>query len=797
MCQHSFSPHQTCRQGRANWNANQAALCRYERRLLNYELAVKATAESQQRISRARHANDETDGIRWFEKNLDKLGLDPGGNTGGGGAGAESGTLVPDKETRATFRSRILRAVLDQKFEPGSNAEAMNELRFRGNAGRRARHEREHRRVKTEVDQRRAKTETDSQRAEDARLDSMLTEGRERRAIAAAYWERKHALENRAQSEKERFADMTKAEKAAFEVAFDARGAATRERFASEKAEKDTRADAHRASLRDKRAGKRRHVETMCEEIVRKIVDLTVVASEARVHQGGLPLPPTKWARLKRWFCSPEPFFPDTTAPETPSEPRNRALETKACLQSRNLDRGEGSWRPPKGFVALAPELPAHQSSPLAEALSIARDLVEAKDDGPRESPTYSCHDGDGGGDDRQRVELSVKLVLLGCRDGLYALCAELGQWTSMYICTLDAALECAMEVGAEIATAADAKPGKGRKKSGTAARVKGSVTGDAVGDSGMDAAEVAEAAKKARDAIAQRAFDPDASENDTAAFKEAALAYYALRTNTKKAAAPVPLATVTDLLVKHLACRAPRGRGWILVGYPDSLVESKMLENALSGYVDEDVTAELGGGGKAGKSDPRKKKGKRVSEEEAGQPIPKSGLDAVLNLTEPVSDQPTTQVRPVESQGGERSESEGVHGQPNGVSGKDSDATDLQEKARRADERGEAEGEDGDRVELTKEERDARTAWWASFEGGQLACDVPSEANDERLLETLFLFANITQNRKASRRGRRGVVLRLLARAVCFSGDTIFVPVPFETLRGNEHTAILCWFLL
>lgn len=728
----------TCREGRSKWNANQAALCQYERRLLNYELAVKATAETRQRLSRAQHANDETDGIRWFEKNLDKLGLDPGGNTGGSGAGADSGTLAPDKESRATFRSRLVRAVLDQKFKPGSNAEAMNELRFRGNAGRRARHEREHRRIKTEVDQRRAKTETDAQRTEDERLESTLAEGRERRAIAAAYWERKHALESKAQSDKQRFAEMTEAEKIAFDITFDARAAATRERFASESAERETRADALRASLREKRAGKRRHAETMCAEIARKIVDLTVVASEARAYQGGVPLPPTEWARLKRWFCSSEPIFPDTTPPKTPSEPRNPVLETKACLQRRNLDRGEGNWRPPKRFASLATEAPPQQSSPLTEALSIARDLAEATGDGPRESPTYGCR---GGGD----KGLSAKLVLLGCRYGLDALCAELGGWTSMYVCKLDTALECAMEVGAEMATAADTKTGKGRK-SATVAGGKGSVASGAVDDSGLDEAEVAEAAKKAKDAIARRAFDPDASENDTATFKEAALAYYTLRTNPKKAAAPVPLATTTDLLVKHLACRAPRDQGWILVGYPGSLIESKMLENALTGYMDGDVTAELGGGGKTGKSDPRKKKGSTVPQEEIPQPTPKSGLDAVLNLTELISDQGRRQQR----------EREGVHGQPDGNSGQDFNAPNVQEKAEVVDEGGEAkkDEDDSDRVRLTAEESDARMAWWASFEGGQLACDVPNEANDGLLLETLFLLANIAQNRKASRRG-------------------------------------------
>ncbi|CAB1097942.1 unnamed protein product [Ectocarpus sp. CCAP 1310/34] len=716
------------REGRAKWNSNQASLCRYERRLLNYELAVKATTAARKRISRNRHSNDEADGIRWFEHNLDRLGLDPGGGSvdGGGRAGA----LLPDKETPATFRSRLVRAVLDQNFVPSSNAEAMAELRFRGVTGRRGRKEREDRRVKTEVDQRRATAETDANRRAEKRLKEMLDKGHERREAAAAYWAERHNLEQKAITDKRRFAEMAAAQEEAFETAFNARADCTRQSYEERRAEREANNEALRIRLQHERYEKRRRTETMCAEIVHKMSDLAVVSSELRASRGGAPLPPTAWAHLKRRFCSPEPFFVDSTPPEPTPEPRDPVLDAKAFLERNNLDRCEGLWR-------LREDVPAElfgAPSPLAKASGIARSLVEASGSIPREAPTYGrnsrCHD--------KATRPDVRLVLLSRRNGLVDLAAELGRWVGLYVCSMETALECAMEVGAE-AAASSGKGGKSRK---------GSISGrnSSVGDedsgenaSGVDAETAAE---KAREATARRCFHPDATEEDTAAFKAAALAYHALRTHPKKGTAPVPLATTTDLLVKHLSCRAPSGRGWILVGYPTTLLESKLLENALSGYTDEEVAAELGTAGKASKSDAKAKKMSLAPQQQEEQPrvLPRSGLDAVLSLAEPCLSSPRVGTLPQDS--------------PAGTKG-GADANALNENMAAASTTEEADGngggQDEENVERSKyfAERRAQIAWLQGFEGGHLSCDVPNEVNNERLLETLFLLVNIAQNRK------------------------------------------------
>ncbi|CAM9646291.1 unnamed protein product, partial [Ectocarpus sp. 12 AP-2014] len=607
------------REGRTKWNSNQASLCRFERRLLNYELAVKATTAARKRFSRNRHSNDEADGIRWFEHNLDRLGLDPGGGSvdGGGGAGA----LLPDKETPATFRSRLVRAVLDQNFVPSSNAEAMAELRFRGVTGRRGRKEREDRRVKTEVDQRRATAETDAKRRAEIHLQEMLDKGHERREAAAACWEERRNLEQKAITDKRRFAEMAAAQEDAFETAFNARADCTRQSYEERRAEREANNETRRIRLQHTRYEKRRRAETMCAEIVHKMSDLAVVSSELRASRGGVPLPPTAWAHLKRRFCSPKRFFVDSTPPEPTPEPRDPVLDAKAFLESQNLDRCEGLWR-------LREDLPAElfgAPSPLAKALGVARGLVEASGSTPREAPTYGRNSR--GHDKATRPD--VRLVLLSRRDGLFDLAAELGRWVGLYVCSMETALECAMEVGAE-AAASDGKGEKIRKRSISGR--KSSVGGENSGESapGVDAETAAEEAKEA---TARRCFHPDAPEEDTAAFKAAAMAYHALRTHPKKASAPVPLATTTDLLVKHLSCRAPSGRGWILVGYPTTLLESKLLENALSSYTDEEVAAELGTAGKASKSDAKAKKMSLAPQQQEEQPrvLPRSGLDAVL----------------------------------------------------------------------------------------------------------------------------------------------------------------------
>lgn len=728
-------------------------MCHYERRLLNFELAVKESSTARQRISRSRHANDEANGIQWFENNLDKLGLDPGGNKGGSGAGVGGGTVLPEKETRAAFSSRLLRSVLDQKFVPLSNAETMAELRFRGNAGRRGRQEREHRRIKTEVDQRHAKAETDAQRAGDDHFNSMLQEGRERREVAAVCWEKRHASHFRELHDKKAFAELAVSRQNAFEAAFNGRSSLARERYAEGSSEREAAADTLRAKLQSNRDRKRRRVEVMCSEVAHKLSDLAVVASEARAHQGGVPLPPTAWMHLKNWFCSSEPFFSDETAPVSSPEPRNPVLEAKTFLEGRNLDRCKGLWRPRWPSLTELPD----RTSPLSEALSVARDIVEATDNGPREAPTYG-RPGDSGGDRK----LSVRLVVLGQSKELHDVCRELGRWTLLYVCSLDTALECAMEVGAEM-DASDGKSGKARKGSiagrrdsssgrhGSVAVRKKSVVGresKSAADAEKAKAAAGEGAKLAKEAIAHRAFDTDASEEDVAAFKEAAAAYFALRTHPKKGAAPVPLAVTVDLLVKHLACRAPRGRGWLLVGFPKSLLESKILENALSGYTDEDVAAELGQGRKASKHDTKAKKGSVAPPPDETPPPPTSGLDVVLNLTERRSHETAQARHTIVSSSGSglqgEADSSGVESAP-----PQAEATDgLVERS----------GADGEDDNASTAERLAQTAWWKIFAGGHLTCDVSNETNNQRLLETLFLLVNAAQNRKVGVRGIRSV---------------------------------------
>ncbi|CAN0341238.1 unnamed protein product [Ectocarpus sp. 6 AP-2014] len=717
------------REGQAKWNSNQASLCRYERRLLNYELAVKATTAARKRISRNRHSTDEADGIRWFEHNLDRLGLDPGGGSvdGGGGAGA----LLPDKETPASFRSRLVRAVLDQNFVPSSNAEAMAELRFRGVTGRRGRKEREDRRVKTEVDQRRATAETDAKRRAEKHLKEMLDKGRERQEAAAACWGERRNLERKAIADKRRFAEMAAAQEDAFETAFNARADCTRQSYEERRAEREANNEALRIRLQQTRTEKRRRAETMCAEIVHKMSDLAVASSELRASRGGVPLPPTAWAHLKRRFCSPEPFFVDSTPPEPTPEPRDPVLDAKAFLESQNLDRCEGLWRLREGVPAELFGAP----SPLAKALGVARGLVETSGSTPREAPTYGRNSRSG---DDKATRPDVRLVLLSRRDGLFDLAAELGQWVGVYVCSMETALECAMEVGAE-AAASDDKGGKSRK--GSISGRKSSVGGENSGENapGVDAETAAEEAKKA---TARRCFHPDATEEDIAAFKAAAMAYHALRTHPKKASAPVPLATTTDLLVKHLSCRAPSGHGWILVGYPTTLLESKLLENALSSYTDDEVAAELGTAGKASKSDAKTKKMSLALQQQEEQPraLPRSGLDAVLSLAEPCLSSPRVGALPQDSVAGIQGGAEA--NAPN---------EDLAAASTTDEADGNGGGQDEEDVERSKylAERRAQIAWLQGFEGGHLSCDVPNEANNERLLETLFLLVNIAQNRK------------------------------------------------
>lgn len=717
--------------------------------MLNYELAVRETAVARRRISRARHATDVVEGIRCFEENLDRLGLDAGCGIGGAGdgLGPRKKSLLPDVETGPAFRSRLLRKVLDQRFVPASNAETMAELHFKGNAARRARQERENRRVMSEVVQRNAKRETDAQRSADDHLRSLLEKGQRRRKIAASFWEREQTREAKAEVRRERSVNKSVTQQAAFETAFNVRAASIRVRHAALSEDREARSDAMRARRESAREEKRRRTESLCLAIAQKIADLAVIASEARMNQDGTPLSPTVWKHLKRWFCSADPFFPEESSSEPQPEPHDSVLEAKAYIEGRNLDQSVADWRPQGVACTGLPPPP----SPLEEALSVAWELVGATGPGPREAPMHKALQSDDSSDIGPNTgSMSVRMVVLGKREGLHDVCADLGQWVNLYVCSVDSVLECAMEIGAEVVSS-NAKSVKGQRgstarKDATKSKHKGHVGGGSgngvsVEDSEVLAETEADAKTKAEEVIACTTFDPDASEEHVAAFKEAAAAYFALRTHPKKSDIPVPVATTVDLLVKHLSCRAPKGRGWILVGYPRTLIESKMLEHALSGYTDEDVEVELGGGGKKGR---KKKRGTALDPMEQPE-VPRSGLDAIVNLV---------RMRPDVEDEVSQANDENVEEEATSSSTKDIDGHQQEKVRNEGHENGSNVGKDceEDVADIDAAEASGCRAWWEGFEGGHLACDVQDEASDERLLETLFLLANAAQKRKVSR---------------------------------------------
>ena len=629
--------------------------------------------------------------------------------------------------------------VLEKRLVPSSNFEIMADIRFKGNARRRGCREREYQRFKTEEIERRAKKEADAKRAADSHLTLMLQNGRGRREIAALFWEKKRVNEDKAATRRERSIGMSTRAHAAFETAFNARVANTHARHAVLIQEREKRSQALQARRDGAREGKRRRADSLCAQVAQKLVDFAVIVSETRASQGGAPLSPTMWRNLNRWFCSAEPFFPEENLSEFKVEPLNPYIEAKSLLESRNLDRCEGSWRP-RGTTRK--DFPP-SSSRLDEIVSVARDLAWTTEPAPREAPMYKAFPSGDDGSDNGRISLSVRLVLLGKRKGLSSLCAELGRWTHLYVCSLDTALKCALEVGADV-TASDGKDAKGRKKSVARASVsnsKSKVAGDHSGTSSVNSSALKSADGK--EAIARSAFDPDASETHVTAFKEAAVAYHALRTHPKKGANPVSVATTVDLVVKHLSCRAPKGRGWLLIDFPKTLLESKLFEHALSGYTDDDVEAELGVD--RGKKT-RNKKSKAIPPETLELQVkPRSGLDTIMNLVEtfPDSDGRACQAN------GEMDAKVGIAETSGSSEGVGIRAEEITRDQGYKEDDFVGNGPKGDVTTVDAAETLACRTWWEAFEGGHLVCDVRDDTNDERFLETLFLLANAAQKIK------------------------------------------------
>lgn len=744
------------REGQAKWNLNQEALCAYEGRLLSYELAVRARAAAKRRISQAQHASHMAHGVRSFQKNLDRLGLYPtSDNAGVSGVGGGS-AAVSDKESRAAFNARPEQMVLDQHFVPSSNSEAMADLRFRGNMTRRARSEREHRRLKTEVDQRRAKAETDAQILARERLESMVEAGRTRRASAAVYWEKCRAREAKRVRLAASSALRSAEQHSAFERAFEKNASEARKTYFAQKDERDAAMRSLASRLQSSSDRKRQRIEGICRQIVLKLSDLAIASSEERAERGGRPLPPTTWNNMIRRFHSTESFFHGPTTPAHVVSSANSAqgidatFQANVSIQLRNFDRFEGLWRLPPG----SHDAPLPLESPLDAVLSVARDVMEAGDSGPREPPDrlldYLGINGEG---DAVR-NLSVKLVILACGDGpgeVDGILADFGRWTGLYCCRMDAALDHAFEVGASVieAAAKSASTSK-RQKSGSTSGGDGAPNAGPGDHHDPETVTADESDSERQDDAMIGAFHPDAREEDVASFKEAAAAYHALCSKAEQGARQASPTIRTDILVKHLACRAPPGHGWVLIDYPRTLLEAKLLENALTGLVDSEVAAEV-----AAETKPAAKSSRRAKKKDSvGPPLdtpktaPRSGLDAVLRLATGCSRETTRDPEDADRDDGCGEEGQGPGPEPTGRSPEKTEARSVEGREGTSAPSGHGPGEGAASPEAPREVMQ----WWSTFEGGCLACDVPEEASGERLVETLYLLAILAQERKVSR---------------------------------------------
>ncbi|CAM9160437.1 unnamed protein product, partial [Choristocarpus tenellus] len=672
---------------RMKWKSNQAALCRYERRLLNYELAIIEKESAQKRISRDMHLKDQIKGIQWFEKNLDRLGLD----LNSGGNDPSDSPFAPCKDSQATYQKKIMQQYIEQGFDPSSNAEMMEQLRIQGDAGRKARKDRHYRRHKTDCDQRRAQAEANAQCEEEQRLKFMIDSGRQRRATAGAHLEKSHKKANEAQFTAMRLQILAEKHREHFDVVFQERASGIRKRFCAEENAREAERRAHNILQQARVENKWHRAEVLCREAVHKLIDLTVVASELRSGQCGKPLTPTLWKALKSRYISPQPFHKAEKTLD-PHNARNPTLKAKASLQLQDLLDCKGEWQYNREATTA---VGLNMTDPIEAALNSARELVQHNMQPLRESPSCGT--------------LTLKVVIRGPLMQPSNIFWELGQWAGLYVCDLEQALVCAMEVASDH---------KGDHQGLADDGIVGVGQGGDAGDSSDNGA---------RDKFVETGtqnlepFSPLALEEDINSFKELAATFYELKTNPKKALLPVPLKMTTELLVKHLDCKAPGG-GWLLVNYPRTLLEAKLLENSLSGYSDDDVVTELNGG-KRPRNTKRSSAGRNsvqvgISPHQLG-----AGLDGVIDV---ISTNFSTDSAAKEA--GEVYET----GEICSTGGKN-----------------EVQATSGSSTNEVNLEGDEFVRWWRTFAGNYLYCSIKCEVNRELLLETLFLLLGATEHGK------------------------------------------------
>jgi hypothetical protein len=304
------------------------------RRDLRFELSLLDTKKVEEQQRNANASRDQKSGCEWFERNMTRLGI--------AGPTTDLNTAPRSPESAQVFLKRMEEHVAENTGDPKETYDLMSTLKDKGDRNRNAAFEKARRQRKMRVEQRRAQKELEAHRAEQARLDAFAEKARAQRKLSEAIWEKSLEKEKAQQEVMTRIEKEVDERVAKADEAFE-----TLKSEARERAKDPERLAAIQSIIDEERAKhaarKHAHACEYAKDAVDKFLDMVCVVLKVREDNGRKPMPYPDYRTLKEVYVSAEPYFVDDD-PGPPPPGDASASARKAVVERLAFEEGSGDW---------------------------------------------------------------------------------------------------------------------------------------------------------------------------------------------------------------------------------------------------------------------------------------------------------------------------------------------------------------------------------------------------------------------------------------------------------------------
>jgi len=353
---------------------------------------------------------------------------------------------------------------------------------------------------------------------------------------------------------------------------------------------------------------------------VAKLVDMACVVLKVRETEGRKPMDAPTWRKIKERYLSSEPFFERRRRALAPVDAA--ATAERAALEAEAYATASGAWDVTDAGDGSPSSSSSSSQSLGADPAVAATATMEAL---LAEEPPSTRPPRDAGLD----VCGPMRVVVLG--PGAVAAAAAAAPLHGLPVASPALAIARALELADKVEEEDEEKKGDKEKRSSLIVVRSPAAT---LKEKGLEI-------RKLREDQGDDAALPDALLAETLAAYCGALDDEGPKPRPRPTAAPAEAAGDDDEAAAAPADDdggapppAVEGRGWVVAGFPETVLQAKLLESFLSGYGDADVDAALAGGGKKGKKADAKKDKKGKGDEAEEEPFA-SVLEALVVVTD------------------------------------------------------------------------------------------------------------------------------------------------------------------